>query len=98
MSLTTKALLGCLILPVALIASYFAKSHHDEAMQNLPGEVLKSSAPPTQKLETAMQVAGQLDAYVQPRFESMKDNVFGISRLIHRNHAEIVELKNGYRS
>ena len=93
MSVVKKVVFGCLLLPVALIASCFGKMELDEVMYKLPGEVLKSSASPTQKLETAMQVAEQLDAYVQPRFEILRDKNFGAFRITYHEHAGIVQLK-----
>ena len=93
MSVVKKVVFGCLLLPVALIASCFGKMEFDEVMYKLPGEVLKSSATPTQKLETATQVAEQLDAYVQPRFEILRDKNFGAFRITYHEHAGIVQLK-----
>ena len=93
MSIAKKVALGCVLMPVVLIGGCFGKMSYDSAMYNLPGEVLKSSLQPTQKLETAMQVAEQLDSYVQPRFEILRDKNFGAFRIRHRNHAGIVQLK-----
>ncbi len=54
---------------------------------------MKSSSKPTQKLVTAMQVAETLDAYVQPRFEILRDKNFGAFRIIYPKHAGIGQLK-----
>ena len=59
----------------------------------IAGEVLTSSAKPTQKLDSALQVAQTLDAYVQPRFEILRDRNFGIVRIVFREHAGLVQLK-----
>ena len=69
MSMFKKIAAGCVLLPVALIASCFGKMYIDQKMYVLPGKVLASDTQPTQKLTSAMQVAEALDSYVQPRFE-----------------------------
>src|SRR4051794_3962769 len=95
LSLTTggRILAGCLLLPVLLVASCYGKMVVDHRMYELPGEVLKSPVPPTRKLTSAMQVAETLDAYVQPRFEILRDKNFGAMRIVYRKHAGIVQLK-----
>ena len=84
---------GCLLLPVLLVSSCAGKMILDSNRYILPGEVLRSTVEPTQKLDTAMKVAETLDAYVQPRFEILKDKNFGVTRFIYRKHAGIVQLK-----
>src|SRR4051812_7258155 len=84
---------GCALLPVLLIGSCSAKMYVDQRMYVLPGEVLKSSTAPTRSLRTAMDVAEALDAYVQPRFEILRDKNFGAFRIVYRKHAGIVQLK-----
>lgn len=93
--MTTKKRMcaGCLLLPVLLVASCAGKMTFDNARYHLPGEVLKSSVNPTRQLDTAMKVAETLDAYVQPRFEILRDKNFGISRIVFRKHAGLVQLK-----
>jgi len=93
--MTTKKRMcaGCLLLPVLLVASCAGKMTIDRVRYNLPGEVLRSTAAPTQKLDTAMTVAETLDAYVQPRFEILRDKNFGAMRIVFRKHAGIVQLK-----
>lgn len=93
--MTTKKRMfaGCLLLPVLLVASCAGKMTFDNARYHLPGEVLKSSVQPTRQLDTATKVAETLDAYVQPRFEILRDKNFGISRIVFRKHAGIVQLK-----
>lgn len=93
MSPGNRILFGCLVLPVALVASCYAKVAFDHRMYVLPGEVLKSSATPTRKLTSAMQVAETLDAYVQPRFEILRDKNFGAMRIVFKKHAGVVQLK-----
>ncbi len=93
MSIFKKVVAGCVLLPVALIASCFGKMYIDKKMYELPGKVLVSDTQPTQKLTSAMQVAEALDSYVQPRFEILRDATFGQFRLVTRKHAGIVQLK-----
>ena len=52
-----------------------------------------SSAKPTRLLVTAIHVAEELDCYVQPRFEILRDKNFGAFRIVYRKHAGIVQLK-----
>src|SRR5947209_11706029 len=84
---------GCLLLPILPIASCAGKIAFDAKMYELPGQVLQSSAMPTQSLDSASQVAEALDAYVQPRFEILRDKNFGAFRIVYRKHAGIVQLK-----
>lgn len=93
MSTVKRVIAGCLLLPVLLVASCAGKIYLDRKMYELPGEVLKSPARPTRKLNSAMQVAEALDAYVQPRFEILRDKNFGALRIVYRKHAGIVQLK-----
>ena len=93
MSWGKRILLGCLGLPALLVASCTGKMYLDRALYNLPGEILRSSSPPTQKLDSGMQVAEALDSYVQPRFEILRDKNFGAIRIVYRKHAGIVQLK-----
>ena len=93
MSSTKKVLSGCILLPILLFASCAGKMYVDARMYELPGEVLKSPAQPTQSLRTAAQVAETLDSYVQPRFEILRDKNFGAIRIVYPKHAGIVQLK-----
>jgi hypothetical protein len=88
-----KVCAGCILLPILLFASCAAKMNYDHARYELPGRVLQSSAQPTRALGTPMQVAEALDAYVQPRFEILRDKNFGALRIVFRKHAGIVQLK-----
>lgn len=88
-----RVLTGCLLLPVLLVTSCTGKMYFDRAMYVLPGEVLRSTATPTQNLASAVQVAEALDTYVQPRFEILRDKNFGALRIVYRKHAGIVQLK-----
>ncbi len=76
-----------------LISSCCGKMYYDAWRYELPGQVLASPAAPTEKLKTPMQVAEALDAYVQPRFEILRDRNFGAMRIVYREHAGIVQLK-----
>jgi hypothetical protein len=93
MSTAKKIGLGCALLPVLLIGSCFGKMAFDAKMYDLPGQVLQSSAAPTRSLKTPLQVAEALDAYVQPRFEILRDKNFGAFRIVYRKHAGLVQLK-----
>ena len=93
MSVLKRMACGCLLLPVLLVATCSGKMVFDRANYILPGEVLKSSVASTKTLGSAMQVAEALDAYVQPRFEILRDKSFGAFRIIYRKHAGIVQLK-----
>jgi len=93
MSRTRRVLGGCVLLPILLVASCAGKIYVDARLYQLPGEVLKSSVRPTQSLDSAIQVAEALDAYVQPRFEILRDRNFGAFRIVFRKHAGIVQLK-----
>lgn len=93
MSIAKRIAAGCVLTPILLIASCAAKMSWDSARYELPGPVLQSSLKPTQKLETPTQVAEALDAYVQPRFEILRDKNFGALRIVYRKHAGIVQLK-----
>ena len=88
-----RAFCGCILLPMLLIGSCCGKMYVDQWRYDLPGQVLVSSARPTQTLTSAMQVAEALDAYVQPRFEILRDKNFGAMRIVYRQHAGIVQLK-----
>lgn len=91
---TAKKVFGCcVLLPVVLVAGCVGKMTFDAKMYNLPGEVLRSPLKPTHALETPTQVAEALDAYVQPRFEILRDRNFGALRIVYRKHAGIVQLK-----
>lgn len=85
--------LGCFGLPVLLVGGCAGAVYVDQAMYNLPGAVLASTATPTRTLEAPVEVAQALDAYVQPRFEILRDRNFGQFRLVYRRHAGIVQLK-----
>lgn len=93
MTTAKRIAMGCVLLPVFLVASCAGKMSFDAWRYELPGEILSSSAPPTQKLNSAVQVAETLDAYVQPRFEILRDRNFGAFRIVYRKHAGIVQLK-----
>ena len=93
MNKAQRTTLGCIGVPAALVASCAGKMTYDARMYNLPGEVLKSTSQPTQKLTSSMQVAEALDAYVQPRFEILRDKDFGAIRIVYRKHAGVVQLK-----
>ncbi|WP_395090459.1 hypothetical protein [Armatimonas sp.] len=93
MAIGQRFLFGCVGVPILLIAGCVGKMALDKALYELPGEVLRSSVPPTQKLDSATQVAEALDAYVQPRFEILRDKNFGAIRIVYRKHAGIVQLK-----
>src|SRR5205823_686887 len=69
------------------------KMYVDWRMYELPGQVLKSSAKPTLELASGMRVAQELDDYVQPRFNILRDKNFGAMRIVYRKHAGIVQLK-----
>ncbi len=93
MTIAQRFLFGCVGVPILLIAGCFGKMALDKARYELPGEVLRSSVPPTQKLDSSLKVAEALDAYVQPRFEILRDKNFGAIRIVYRKHAGIVQLK-----
>ena len=93
MSNVKRALSGCVLLPILLIGSCCGKMSYDAWRYQLPGPVLASPAMPTQALDSPIQVADALDAYVQPRFEILRDKNFGAMRIVHRKHAGIVQLK-----
>ncbi len=93
MKIVLRVLGGCLLVPVLLIGSCASKMSYDSWRYNLPGEVLKSPSPPTQALQTPLQVAQTLNSYVQPRFEILRDKNFGALRIVYRKHAGIVQLK-----
>jgi hypothetical protein len=93
MSTVKRACGGCVLLPILLIASCAGKMSFDDARYKLPGAVLQSSLRPTRALASPMQVAAALDAYVQPRFEILRDKNFGAFRIVYRKHAGIVQLK-----
>ncbi len=93
MSTVKRVLAGCVLAPFVLVAGCFGKMYVDARLYELPGEVLKSSTAPDRKLGSAMQVAEALDAYVQPRFEILRDRNFGAMRIVYRKHAGIVQLK-----
>ena len=88
-----KGFLAVLLTPLLLIGGCAGKMSFDAWRYNLPGEVLKSSAPPTHSLQTPLDVAKVLDSYVQPRFEILRDRNFGALRIVYRKHAGIVQLK-----
>src|ERR1051326_8697679 len=85
--------LGCFLTPILLFAGCCGKMYADWRMYELPGEVLKSSAKPTVELASALRVAQELDDYVQPRFEILRDKNFGAIRIVYKKHAGIVQLK-----
>ena len=87
--------LACLVVPVVLVGGFCEKVAWDAKMYDLPGPILKSNAPATQKLVTASEVAELLDAYVQPRFEILRDKDFGVSRIAttYLKHAGFAQLK-----
>lgn len=93
MSTTKKAFGGCVLLPILLVTGCFGKMALDINRYNLPGQVLRSPLRPTRALDAPMQVAEALDAYVQPRFEILRDRNFGALRIVYRKHAGIVQLK-----
>ncbi|MBC7529588.1 MAG: hypothetical protein H7308_18835 [Chthonomonadaceae bacterium] len=93
MSILKRMACGCLLLPVILVATCTGKMAFDRASYILPGEVLRSSVASTKTLGSPMQVAEALDAYVQPRFEILRDKSFGAFRIVYRKHAGIVQLK-----
>src|ERR1041384_3453419 len=84
---------GCCLLPILPFASCAAKMTYDSIRYELPGPILQSSATPTQTLKSPLQVAETLDAYVQPRFEILRDKNFGAFRIVYRKHAGLVQLK-----
>ena len=88
-----KVVGGCVLLPFLLVGSCTGKMSYDAWRYQLPGEVLQSSVPPTQALQTPFQVASVLDSYVQPRFEILRDRNFGAMRIVYRKHAGLVQLK-----
>ena len=91
---TAKRVFGCcLLIPVVLVGSCAGKMVFDQRMYDLPGPVLQSPLKPTRSLDSGMQVAEALDAYVQPRFEILRDKNFGAFRIVYRQHAGIVQLK-----
>jgi hypothetical protein len=65
----------------------------DQWLYNLPGPVLASPAAPTRVPGSPLQVAETLDAYVQPRFEILRDKNFGAFRIVYRRHAGLGQLK-----
>ncbi len=93
MSTSQRALCGCVLLPLMLISSCCGKMYYNAWRYELPGQVLASTSVPTQKLTAPMQVAEALDAYVQPRFEILRDMNFGALRIVYREHAGLVQLK-----
>ncbi len=93
MSILKRMVCGCLLLPVILVATCTGKMAFDRASYILPGEVLRSSVASTKTLGSPRQVAEALDAYVQPRFEILRDKNFGAMRIVYRKHAGIVQLK-----
>lgn len=84
---------GCLGLPVLLIGGCTGKMYVDQWHYNLPGPVLASPLPPTRVPDSPLQVAETLDAYVQPRFEILRDKNFGAFRIVYRRHAGLGQLK-----
>jgi hypothetical protein len=88
-----RVLIGCTMVPIVLVLSCAGKMEWDRRLYELPGEVLQSPATPTKKLVTAFEVAEDLDRYVQPRFEILRDKSFGALRIVYRKHAGIVQLK-----
>jgi hypothetical protein len=88
-----RVALGCLGLPVVLIAAFAGRVAFDRWMYDLPGKVLESPEKPSRTLATPFQVAEALDAYVQPRFEILRDRSFGAFRIVYRKHAGLVQLK-----
>ena len=86
-------LLGCIGLPLLLVASCFAKVSYDAHEYDLPGPTLISTARATQDLDTPWKVAEALDGYVQPRFEILRDRDFGALRIVFRKHAGVNQLK-----
>src|SRR5258706_15020561 len=85
--------IGCFLLPLLLFGGCCGKMYADWRMYELPGEVLKSAAKPTVELASALRVAQELDDYVQPRFEILRDKNFGAFRIVYKHHAGIVQLK-----
>src|SRR5260221_11832909 len=65
----------------------------DWRMCELPGQVLKSPSKATLEFGSAMRVAQELDDYVQPRFNILRDKNFGAFRIVYRKHAGIEQLK-----
>ena len=85
--------LGCVLMPILLFGGCCGKMFIDWKMYELPGKVLSSTAKPTRALGSPFDVAEALDAYVQPRFEILRDKNFGAFRIVYRKHAGIVQLK-----
>lgn len=88
-----RVALGCFVTPILLIAGCCGKMYVDWKLYELPGEVLRSSAKPTVELASALRVAQELDDYVQPRFEILRDKNFGAFRIVYKKHAGVVQLK-----
>ena len=84
---------GCLGLPVLLVGGCAGKMQWDAWKYELPGPVLASSSTADRELRSPFEVAETLDAYVQPRFEILRDKNFGAFRIVYRRHAGIVQLK-----
>lgn len=93
MTVGQRFLVGCVGVPLLLIGGCVGKMALDKALYELPGEILRSSTAPNQKLASATAVAEALDAYVQPRFEILRDKNFGAIRIVYRKHAGVVQLK-----